>query len=205
MITSRLMSLTLETRSSSLALPSGLITDLSKSKNASVAWVTLVATAGAGVEAEAVAGVWPAAAAGDEEEEAADVGAAFCAAAAVAAAAGEGEEEAADVGAAFCAAAAVAAAAVVAGVAAAAAAAAVVAIALSQPAEAVAGVQLALRQQCSLLPFFQASWPEASLQLSADWAPAAAASVAEANNIATLFSFFMVLLFGDKSRSLCCE
>src|SRR6218665_2068792 len=168
MITSRLMSLTLETRSSSLALPSGLITDLSKSKNASVAWVTLVATAGAGVEAEAVAGVWPAAAAGDEEEEAADVGAAFCAAAAVAAAA-------------------------------------VVAVALSQPAEAVAGVQLALRQQCSLLPFFQASWPEASLQLSADWAPAAAASVAEANNIATLFSFFMVLLLGDKSRSLCCE
>src|SRR3954463_6315026 len=49
MITSRLMSLTLPTRSSSLALPSGFRTDLSKSKNASAAYVTLVAaTAGAG-------------------------------------------------------------------------------------------------------------------------------------------------------------
>src|SRR6476619_7672270 len=49
MITSRLMPWTLPTRSSSLALPSGLRTDLSKSKKASAAYVTFVAaTAGAG-------------------------------------------------------------------------------------------------------------------------------------------------------------
>src|SRR5438067_1013662 len=60
MITSRLMLLTLSTRSSSLALPSGLSTDLSKSKNASAAYVTFVAaggaTAGAGAGATTAAG-----------------------------------------------------------------------------------------------------------------------------------------------------
>src|SRR3954468_7871318 len=48
MITSRLMCLTLPTRSSSFARPSGLSTALSKSKNASAAYVTLEATGGAG-------------------------------------------------------------------------------------------------------------------------------------------------------------
>src|SRR4051812_2598923 len=48
MMTSRLMLLTLSTRSSSLALPSGLSTALSKSKNASAAYVTLVAAGGGG-------------------------------------------------------------------------------------------------------------------------------------------------------------
>jgi hypothetical protein len=68
----------------------------------------------------------------------------------------------------------------------------------SQPAPAVAGVQLALRQHCSLVPFFQ-TVPELSRQLSTVCAPAAVARAAEANNIATLFSFFMVFLLGDKA------
>src|SRR5687768_13314340 len=51
MITSRLMSLTLPTRSSSLARPSGLSTALSKSKKASAAYVTLVAAGGCGAGA----------------------------------------------------------------------------------------------------------------------------------------------------------
>src|SRR2546427_1753828 len=53
MTTSRLMPLTLEARSSSLALPSGFRTDLSKSKKASAEKVTLEATAGAGAGAGA--------------------------------------------------------------------------------------------------------------------------------------------------------
>src|SRR3954463_14021787 len=56
MITSRLMPLTLSTRSSSLALPSGLSTALSKSKKASAAYVTLVAAGGCGAGAGAGAG-----------------------------------------------------------------------------------------------------------------------------------------------------
>src|SRR5688572_3063121 len=55
MITSRLIPLTLPTRSSSLALPSGLSTDLSKSKKASAAYVTLVAAGGWGAGAGGVA------------------------------------------------------------------------------------------------------------------------------------------------------
>jgi hypothetical protein len=64
----------------------------------------------------------------------------------------------------------------------------------SQPGKAVAGVQLASRQQYSLEPFFQDSSFEPFFQLSTVCAPAAVASAAEANNIATLLSFFMVLL-----------
>src|SRR4051812_24588042 len=48
MITSRLMPWILPVRSSSLALPSGFRTALSKSKNASAAYVTLVAAGGCG-------------------------------------------------------------------------------------------------------------------------------------------------------------
>lgn len=69
----------------------------------------------------------------------------------------------------------------------------------SQPAPAVAGVQLALRQQSSLVPFFQTSSPVPLRQLSTVCAPAAVARAAEANNIATLFSFFMVFLLRDKA------
>src|SRR5215208_7481078 len=66
MITSRLIPLTLLTRSSSFALPSGLSTALSKSKNASAAYVTLVAAGGwgAGAGAGAAAGGGVGAAAG---------------------------------------------------------------------------------------------------------------------------------------------
>src|SRR3954470_16755690 len=56
MMTSRLMSFTLPTRSSSLARPSGLSTDLSKSKKASAAYVTLVAAGGVGAGAGAGGG-----------------------------------------------------------------------------------------------------------------------------------------------------
>src|SRR3954470_1246049 len=56
MMTSRLMSFTLPTRSSSLARPSGLSTALSKSKKASAAYVTLVAAGGCGAGAGAGAG-----------------------------------------------------------------------------------------------------------------------------------------------------
>src|SRR5205085_4000310 len=64
MITSRLMPLTLSTRSSSLALPSGLSTDLSKSKKASAAYVTLVAAGGCAAGAGAGAAGRAAGAAG---------------------------------------------------------------------------------------------------------------------------------------------
>ena len=64
----------------------------------------------------------------------------------------------------------------------------------SQPTAAVAGVQKLSRQQSSLLPFFQTNSEEPLRQLSMDCAPAAEASAAVANNIATLLSFFMVLL-----------
>jgi hypothetical protein len=67
----------------------------------------------------------------------------------------------------------------------------------------VAGVELASRQQYSLVPFFQTNSPEPFFQLSTVWAPAAVASAAEANNIATLFSFFMVLLLGKKPQPRC--
>ena len=75
------------------------------------------------------------------------------------------------------------------------------AIAPSQPAAAVAGVQLASRQHSSLVPFFQA-WPVLLRQLSTDCALAAVAKAAEANTIATLFNFFMVLLMGNKSADI---
>jgi len=64
----------------------------------------------------------------------------------------------------------------------------------SQPLAAVAGVHDALRQHSSLVPFFQTRSPVPFLQLSMVWAPAALATTAEANNIATLLSFFMVFL-----------
>jgi hypothetical protein len=66
---------------------------------------------------------------------------------------------------------------------------------------AVAGVQLALRQHNSFVPFFHTSSPVPFFQLSEDWALTAVASAAEANSIATLFSFFMVLLFGEKAAA----
>ena len=69
----------------------------------------------------------------------------------------------------------------------------------SQPAAAVAGVQLASRQHSSLVPFFQTSSLEPLRQLSMVCAPAADARAAEANNIATLLSFFMVFLLRDKA------
>jgi hypothetical protein len=69
----------------------------------------------------------------------------------------------------------------------------------SQPAAAVAGVQLASRQHSSLVPFFQTKSPVPLRQLSMVCAPAADASAAEANNIATLFSFFMVFLLRGKA------
>ena len=67
----------------------------------------------------------------------------------------------------------------------------------------MAGVQLASRQHSSLVPFFQTNSPEPFFQLSIVCAPAAVASAAEANNIATLFSFFMVLLLGKKPQPRC--
>jgi hypothetical protein len=67
-------------------------------------------------------------------------------------------------------------------------------IAPSQSAAAVAGVQKLLRQQSSLLPFFQTSSELPLRQLSIDCAPAAEATAMEAKSIATLFKFFMVLL-----------
>jgi hypothetical protein len=57
----------------------------------------------------------------------------------------------------------------------------------------VAGVQLALRQQSSLVPFFQ-TVPSAARQLSMVWAPAAEASAAVANSAAILFKFFIGIL-----------
>jgi hypothetical protein len=73
----------------------------------------------------------------------------------------------------------------------------------SQPAAAVAGVQEASRQHSSLVPFFQTSSDVPLRQLSIVWAPAAEARAAEANSIATLFSFFMVLLMGERPQTRC--
>ena len=75
------------------------------------------------------------------------------------------------------------------------------AIAPSQPAAAVAGVQLASRQHSSLEPFFQA-WPVPLRQLSTDCALAAVAKAAEANTIANLLNFFMVLLMGINTADI---
>jgi hypothetical protein len=69
----------------------------------------------------------------------------------------------------------------------------------SQPTAAVAGVQLASRQQSSFVPFFQASSPVPLRQLSIVCAPAAVARAADAINIATLLSLFMVFLLRDKA------
>ena len=71
----------------------------------------------------------------------------------------------------------------------------------SQPAAAVAGVQVASRQHSSLVPFFQA-WPVPLRQLSTDCALAAVAKAAEANTIATLMNFFMVLLMGINTADI---
>src|SRR5574344_826945 len=135
MITSRLMLCTLLATLSSLALPSGLSTALSKSKKASAAKVTLeaAATGAAGAATGAAGAAW----------------AAFCRAP-------------------------------------------------SQPSAAVAGVQLASRQHSSLVPFFQTNSLVPFFQLSTVCAPAAVARAAPANKIATLLSFFMILLFGIK-------
>src|SRR5687768_2757739 len=155
MITSRFTSRIFETRSSSLARPSGLSTALSKSKNASAAKVTFDAATAGGAGGAAGAG-----------------------AAGVTAAGGGGGTRAP-----------------------------------SQPAAAVAGVQFASRQQSSLVPFFQTNSPVPFCQLSITGppfaavtrvcAPAAVASAATANIIATLFSFFMVLLLGKKPQPRC--
>ena len=75
------------------------------------------------------------------------------------------------------------------------------AIAPSQPAAAVAGVQVASRQHSSLVPFFQA-WPVPLRQLSTVCALAAVAKAAEANTIATLMNFFMVLLMGINTADI---
>ena len=71
----------------------------------------------------------------------------------------------------------------------------------SQPAAAVAGVQVASRQHSSLVPFFQA-WPVPLRQLSTDCALAAVAKAAEANTIANLLNFFMVLLMGINTADI---
>jgi len=52
-----------------------------------------------------------------------------------------------------------------------------------------------------LVPFFQTSSFVPFFQLSTVCAPAAVASAAEAISIATLFSFFMVLLWGEKAAA----
>jgi hypothetical protein len=67
----------------------------------------------------------------------------------------------------------------------------------------VAGVQEAARQHWPVL-FFQTS-PDALRQLSMVCAPAVPAITAAANKVATLFKFFMVLLWGDKKPQRCCE
>jgi hypothetical protein len=64
----------------------------------------------------------------------------------------------------------------------------------SQPTAAVAGVQKLSRQQSSLEPFFHTNSELPLRQLSIVWAPAAVASAAVANSIATLFNFFIILL-----------
>jgi hypothetical protein len=75
----------------------------------------------------------------------------------------------------------------------------------SHASAAVAGVQPASRQQSSLVPFFQ-TVPSAARQLSIDFACAkaaiGAARVAAANNTATLFNFFMILLSRKPQTSL---
>ena len=83
----------------------------------------------------------------------------------------------------------------------------------SQPLAAVAGVQLALRQHSSLVPFLHTTSPEPFCQLSMRLPPSAAVTrvcapaavdrAATANNSATLFSFFMVLLLGKKPQPRC--
>ena len=72
----------------------------------------------------------------------------------------------------------------------------------SQPAAAVAGVHVASRQHSSLEPFFQACSPVPLRQLSTDCALAAVAKAAEANTIATLMNFFMVLLMGINTADI---
>jgi hypothetical protein len=70
----------------------------------------------------------------------------------------------------------------------------------------VAGVQPALRQQSSLLPFFQTVPSEArQLSLLLAWANAAmgTASATDAKSTATLFSFFMFLL--SRNAAVACE
>ena len=67
----------------------------------------------------------------------------------------------------------------------------------------MAGVQKLLRQHSSLVPFFQTNSEELLRQLSMDCAPAAVASAAVANNIATLFSFFIFLLSETKPQRRC--
>jgi hypothetical protein len=70
----------------------------------------------------------------------------------------------------------------------------------SQPTAAVAGVHTESRQHRPLL-FFQTSSAPELRQLSTDCALAAVASAAVANNIATLFSFFIFLLSETKSAA----
>jgi hypothetical protein len=68
----------------------------------------------------------------------------------------------------------------------------------------VAGVQLASRQHSAPEPFFHTSEPSPLRQLSAELdcaeAESGAAKAADANSMATLLSFFMVLLSGDCRR-----
>ena len=71
----------------------------------------------------------------------------------------------------------------------------------SQPTAAVAGVQKLSRQHSSLLPFLQTSSELPLRQLSMDWALAAEASAAVANNMTTLFKFFMVILSETKAAA----
>ena len=75
-------------------------------------------------------------------------------------------------------------------------------IAPSQPTAAVAGVQLELRQQSSLVPFFQISSLVPLRQLSMVWAPAAVASAAVAISIATLFNFIIFVLLWKAAAAL---
>ena len=73
----------------------------------------------------------------------------------------------------------------------------------SQPTAAVAGVQKLSRQHSSLLPFRHTNSDVPLRQLSIVWAPAAVASAAVANNIATLFKFFIFLLSETKDAAGC--
>jgi hypothetical protein len=73
-------------------------------------------------------------------------------------------------------------------------------IAPSQPTAAVAGVQLALRQQNSLVPFFQ-TVPSALTQLLT-CALAAVANAAVASSTANLFILIMVFSFSLYAQCL---